>query len=41
MNVDDKLENQPVPTVCPANYGEDACSLAAHRGCRTWIEYLR
>jgi acyl-CoA hydrolase len=34
VNVDDELQHQPVPLVYPANYGEDARYLAAHRSCQ-------
>jgi acyl-coenzyme A thioesterase 9 len=35
LNVDGELNNQPVPTVYPTNYGEDARYLTAHRSCRS------
>ncbi len=37
VNVDDNLQQQPVPQVYPTNYGEDARYLAAHRSCQTLI----
>ena len=38
VNVDEELNRQPVPVVYPANYGEDARYLMAHRSCQTLIE---
>ncbi len=38
VNVDDDLQQQPVPMVYPANYGEDARYLMAHRSSQTLIE---
>jgi acyl-CoA hydrolase len=38
VNVDGELNRQPVPVVYPANYGEDARYLMAHRSCQTLIE---
>jgi acyl-CoA hydrolase len=35
MNVDQNLQQQPVPVVYPTNYGEDARYLAAHRSCQS------
>jgi len=37
VNVDDDLQQQPVPQVYPTNYGEDARYLMAHRSCQTLI----
>lgn len=39
VNVDEKLEPQPVPKVFPSNYGEDARYLSAHRSCKTLIKH--
>jgi len=39
VNVDDELNNQPVPQVYPTNYGEDARYLAAHRSCQSLSMY--
>lgn len=37
VNVDDDLQQQPVPLVYPTNYGEDARYLMAHRSCQAVI----
>lgn len=37
-NVDSELAHQPVPSIYPATYAEDASYLAAHRSLRTLIE---
>ncbi len=37
VNVDAKLNRQPVPVAYPTNYGEDARYLMAHRSCQTLI----
>jgi acyl-CoA hydrolase len=38
-NVDGEMNPQPVPTVHPTNYGEDARYLAAHRSCQGLINH--
>lgn len=37
VNVDENLQQQPVPQVYPTNYGEDARYLMAHRSSQTLI----
>lgn len=39
VNVDDKLNHQPVPQVFPTTYAEDGRYLAAHRSYQAVVEH--